>query len=109
MEFAARIRSFKSKQGGADIVMLQTPTVNGENLRGKMIEHAKIISENEGDLDGFIVLALFADGKRSMGFRLPKRIPREMLPAYFAEIIRTDAVTEWQAGITFDDKFEWRD
>lgn len=88
--------------------MLPTPVDrDGENLRGMMIRHAKMIADNGGEFDGFIVLGLWADGTRSLGFRIPKRIPRELLPAYFAEILRTDCVTEWQAERTFDQRFEW--
>lgn len=105
-EFAARIRSVRSKDG--KVVALHNPMPNdGENWRGKMIEHAKGIAENEGNIDGFIVLALWDDGKRSLGYRMSSRIPREFLPSYIAEIVRTDIVTEWQAENTFNDKFEW--
>ena len=105
-EFRARIRSVKMKNGGADIAMLPTPVNHeGENLRGKMIEHARIIADNEGDMDGFIVIGFWADGARSMGFRVPQRIPRELLPAYVAEMVRTDACTEHE----FHRCFEWNE
>lgn len=112
MEFAARIRSIRPKNTETNIVMFPTVTPNhiagtSENWRGKMVEHAKSIASVEGTLDGFIVLGLWSDGGRSLGFRLPSRIPRELLPSYFAEIIRTDAVTQWEAENTFDSKFEF--
>lgn len=108
-EFRARIRSVRLKHGG-NIVMFPTPIDrHNENLRGVMIGHAKMIAENQGELDGFLVIGLWADGTRSLGFRISPRIPRELLPAYVAEMIRTDCVTEWQAERTFDDKFEWRE
>ena len=106
-EFRARIRSVRPKTGGQLIMFPTAVNADGDNLRGKMIEHAKIISGNSGELDGFLVIGLWADGRRSLGYRMPARIPREMLPAYIAEILRTDCVTDWQAGFTFDEKFEW--
>ena len=111
-EFAARIRSIRPKNTDTNVVLFPTATpnhINGtsENWRGKMVEHAKSIASVDGTLDGFIVLGLWSDGKRSLGYRLPSRIPRELLPAYFAEIIRTDAITQWEAENTFEDKFEW--
>lgn len=106
-EFRARIRSVKPKAGG-DIVMFPTPIDrDGENLRGTMIRHAKMIADNAGEMDGFLVIGLWADGTRSLGYRVSTRIPRELLPAYIAEILRTDVVTEWQAEQTFDQRFEW--
>ena len=71
-----------------------------ENLRGKIIEEARDIAEQEEDgskLDGFVVIGFFSDGARSCGFRVPKRIPRELLPSYVAEILRRDAITEDEA------------
>jgi hypothetical protein len=105
-EFRARIRSYRSKKGGADIVVIHTPQVDGENINGKIIEHAKIIADIDG-LDGFIVIGLFSDGKRSMGYRVPERIPRDLLPAYVSEIVRRDALMAHEAAEVFDDKFEW--
>lgn len=106
-EFRARIRAIRPKVGG-EIVILPTPlNADGENIRGKMIEHAKHIAGNDGELDGFLIIGLWADGRRSLGYRMPMRIPRELLPAFVAEIVRTDCVTDWQAEMTFDRKYEW--
>ena len=92
------------------ITILPTPIDrDDENLRGVMIRHAKMIADNKGEMDGFLVIGLWADGTRSLGYRVSQRIPRELLPAYVAEMVRTDCVTEWQAERTFDDRFEWRD
>ena len=108
-EFRARISAVRPKNGG-EIVLLPTPVNrDGENLRGKMIQHAKIIADNDGEIDGFLVIGLWADGRRSLGYRMPYRIPRELLPAYIAEIIRTDCITENEAERTFDRRFEWQE
>ena len=72
-----------------------------ENLRGKIIEHARRVAEfskEDSKLDGFIMIGFFSDGTRSCGYRIPKRIPRELLPAYVAEILRTDAITGNEAS-----------
>lgn len=109
-EFAARIRSIRPKNLSTNVVVFPTPMPDDggdENWRGKMIEHAKNIAGNEGNLNGFLVLGLWDDGRRSLGFRFTSHISRELLPAYIAEIVRTDIVTQWEAENTFDDKFEW--
>lgn len=109
-EFRARIRSVRMKGGGASVRILPTPEQHdGENWNGKLIENAKHIAGYEGEMDGYLVLGLFADGTRSMGFRLPRRIPRELWPAYVAEVLRTDLITEWEAEGTFHRIFEWVD
>lgn len=107
-EFRAQIGRVRMKNGGADVHILHNPMPdNGENWRGKMVDCARVISEYEGDLDGYLVIGLWADGTRSLGFRMTPRIPREMLPSYIAEIIRTDVITEHEAERTFDNRFEW--
>lgn len=110
-----RLRRIRFKDGRAPIEVLHTPQdfVFGdkpESLRGSLIGSAKAIVgyENPGAaLDGFIVLGFFEDGRRSLGFRMPKRIPRELLPAYVQEILRTDVITEKEAADVFDQRFVW--
>jgi hypothetical protein len=111
-EFRARIKSYRMKAGGADIRVLHNPMPNEfdgveENYRGKIIQHARWIAETDPQhtMDGFIVIGLWDDGTRSVGYRIPKRIPRELVPHYVAEILRTDAITDNE----FDQKFEWRE
>lgn len=108
-EFRIRLRSVRPKNGGAGVRVLHNEHPNysedvAENWRGTMIEQARFIAESgEGvDIDGFLVIALWADGQRSVGFRMPDRIPRELFPAYIAEMLRTDAITEKEAERTID-------
>ena len=68
-----------------------------ENLRGNIIEHARMIAKMDGELDGFVVIGFFSDGGRSCGYRISERIPGELLPSYVAEILRRDAITEDEA------------
>lgn len=103
-EFRARISRVRPKVGGADISVLPTPlNEQGENTRGELIKSAKRIASYEGELDGYVVIGLYADGARSCGYSVSKRIPREMLPSYVAEILRTDACTANE----FHNQFEW--
>lgn len=103
-EFRARIRSVRWKDGGASLRLFPTPlNENGENLRGVMIDHAKMIAGHEGELDGFVIIGFWDDGRRSFGCRIPQRIPREMVPAYLSEIARTDVCTEHE----FQRNFHW--
>ena len=109
MTFAARIRSVRMKNGGATVRVLHTPQPNdGENWNGKMVENAKAMA-GQGDVTGYVVLAFYADGTRSAGFRMTPLVPRELFPSYVAEILRRDAITEYEAEMVFDRKFEWRD
>mgnify|MGYP001609836187 CR=1 FL=1 len=112
-----RLRRIRFKDGRAPIEILRTPQdseFNGkpESLRGSLIRGAKKVVGYEKDdalLDGFIVIGLYSDGTRTVGFRKPQRIPREMFPSYIAEMLRTDAITENEAENVFDRRFEWRD
>lgn len=112
-----RLRRIRFKDGRAPIEVLRTPMncksdYGDENLLGAVLKCAKKLGDFEtpaAPLDGFIVMGFYADNTRSLGFRIPKRISREMLPHYVAEIIRTDAITDREAAQVFDDKFEWRD
>lgn len=113
-EFAARIRRVRVKNG-ADVHVLHNPMpdeLDGtpENWRGKLIEHAKAVASQGSDdapLDGYIVIGLFADGMSSVAFRVPQRIPSCLVPAYVAELMRRDAITENEAERVFDQRFEW--
>lgn len=116
-DFAARISRVRMKEG-ADIHVLHTPrehlNENGEaeNLRGKIIEHAKQVAaydEPTSTLDGFLVIGLYHDGSASVGFRLPARIPSALAPAYIAEMLRRDAVTSRESQNTFNRMFYWQD
>ena len=115
-EFAVRIGRVKLK-GGADLHIMHNPMpdeMNGEaeNWRGKLVEHARAISEHGNEdsrLDGYIVVGLFSDGGTSVAFRIPARVPSSLVPSYVADIMRRDTVTHEEAARTFDDKFEWRE
>lgn len=103
------------KDGGAKVRALHTPMPNDlngtpENWRGRLLHSAKVIAEqgsSGSQIDGFIVIGLFEDGKSSIGYRIPQRIPECLIPAYVAELIRRDTVVEHEAARTFDSKFEW--
>lgn len=115
-EFAVRIRRIRMK-GGADVHVLQNPMPDDlagtpENWRGKLVQHARSISEQgteSGPLDGYIVIGLFADGASSIAFRMPERIPACLLPAYVAELLRRDTIVADAAERVFDSRFEWVD
>lgn len=83
-----------------------------ENDNGAaMMRHARDISQWP-DMAGSIVIGIFKDGKTSVGFRWDDAmapIPRSLLPAWVAEIIRRDLITEIEAERTFHQNFEWVD
>jgi len=112
-EFRTRIGRVRLK-GGADLHVLHNTypdTLNDrrENWRGKLVEHARSIAADMDDLDGYIVIGLFANGSSCTAFRIPERIPSSLLPAYIAEMLRRDTVVHEEAARTFDSKFEWRE
>lgn len=98
---AARIGKIRMKAGGAEIRILRRTTENnGENWRGTIVEHAKIIAEAatpECKLVGFLVLGMFSNGTISNGWRYdhssPGVLPRAVLPAYVSEIVRREMIT----------------
>ena len=114
MEFAARISRVRMKNG-ADVSILPTPMDYGdpdapENWRGAAVRCAKRLAEFDqphSKLDGFITLGFYSDGSTSLGFRVPERIPRCLLPAYVADLLRRDAIMEQAAADKFDQMFQW--
>lgn len=110
-----RLRRIRFKDGRAPVTVLHTPKDFGigedaENLNGAALKSAKTLvsfSEPDSPLDGYILIGFFADGQRSIGYRLPKRLPREIVPAYVSEIIRSDIITDRNAEEVFDQKFVW--
>lgn len=109
-EMRARIRSVRYKDGRAPLTLLPTPMPDNygtENFRGKLISAAKTVASDDRDLDGYVVIGLFADGGTNIGFRISNRIPSTLAPAYIAELMRRDAVTNTEARHVFDEKFEW--
>ncbi len=92
-----RIGRVKFKAGGAEVRILdRVENEDGENYKGLIVKHARQIAENEGEMVGFVVIGIFADGGYSEGCRLHKdaQIGRTMLPAYIAEIVRRSAIIE---------------
>jgi hypothetical protein len=116
-EFAARIRRVRLKMGGADVHILERKGVNpdGEDWRGTILGHAKSIAAlatDDAPLAGFLVIGFFGDGATSAGFRMDQAkcaVPKAMWPAWAAEIVRRDMITEGEARNVFDDMFQWVD
>lgn len=96
----ARIGKIRMKAGGAEVRVLHRP--QGDQS-AKIIRHAHVIakmSEPGSELVGFVTIGLFNDGKTSVGCHYdPKTgvVPRAMLPAFVAEIIRRDLITAAEA------------
>jgi hypothetical protein len=116
-EFAARIRRVRIK-GGADlhIIANAAATAGGEDWRGAIVRNAKRVAElstTDDPLVGYLLVGFYANGTTSVGFRLkddePRMIPRSLMPAWVAEIVRRDLVTQIEAEETFDKRFYWQD
>lgn len=116
-EFRARIGRIRMKNGGADVRVLNREPINpeGEDWRGKIITNAKTIAEQGTDkapLVGYLVIGMFEDGTYSTGYRYDWErcpVPRVLIPAWIAEIIRTDMIVEVETHKVFNEMFEWQD
>jgi hypothetical protein len=101
---AARIGRVRLKSGGTEVRVLRNPLPNdGENWRGKVVQHARKVGEYDEPgsvLVGFCVIGLFSDGAASVGLRWDKKrspIPTALMPQYIAEVIRRDLITAPEA------------
>ena len=81
-----------------------TPNADGEeNWRGEIIRSARAVADYDGpssELVGYLMVGFFSDGSSSIGYRWDKDrtpIPRALMPAYVAEIVRRDMITEVEA------------
>lgn len=116
-EFRARIGRIRMKNGGADVRVLNREPVNpnGEDWRGKIVANARGVADqatDEAPLVGYLVVGLYADGASSVGFRYDYDrcpVPRMLIPAWVAEILRRDMITAPEAADKFNDMFEWRE
>jgi len=106
-----KLRTVRFKDGRAPIHVIHNRVPAGsESMPGTLHNHARNIAdmdEKGSPLDGFLVIGMFADGKTSIGYRMPERVPRCLLPGYISEIIRRDAITDHEAEQVFDSKFQW--
>lgn len=108
-EFRARIGRIRMKNGGADVRVLDRDPVNpnDEDWRGKIVANARGIAES-GELAGYLVIGMFADGSYSMGFRYDHErtpIPLSLIPSWTEEIIRRELITKHEARSVFNDMF----
>lgn len=99
-----RIGRVRMKAGGADLRVLHNCSpIPADNWRGKFMEHSRAISEMGSpgsELVGYLVIGVFSDDAVSTAFRWnnPRSaIPRSLMPAYVAEIVRRDMVTAPEA------------
>lgn len=96
----ARISRVRLKSGGAEIRVLRR---NLDDRAAKIITHARKIAAMSAPgsaLVGFVTIGLFEDGTTSVGCHYDpasSAIPRALLPAFVAEIIRRDLITSAEA------------
>jgi hypothetical protein len=116
-EFGARIGRIRMKNGGADVRVLDRQPINldGDDWRGTIVRAARQIAAlgtDDQQLVGYFIAGVFSDGTTSTGFRYdPVKcvIPRALFPAWVAEIIRRDLITETEARDVFNEMFEWQE
>lgn len=116
-EFRARIGRIRMKNGGADVRVLESKRGpdGGDDWRGAIVRNAKSVAEQDtpdSPLVGYILIGMYGDGATSVGFRYDNDrclIPRSLMPAWVAEIIRRDMVTAPEASDKFNEMFYWQD
>jgi hypothetical protein len=114
-EFRARIGRIRMKNGGADVRVIdrKIDSGDGQDWRGSIQANARKIAEMGTEADplvGYVVLGIFAEGGASMGYRYDfdrAPIPRMLLPAWIAELIRRDMLVNPEARDVFNEMFEW--
>ena len=117
MEFAARIGRVRMKSGGADVRILRNkPGLDGkEDWRGAIVKNARAVADmgtDEDALVGYVLVGVFKGGAASVGYRYhPDEcpIPRALFPAWIAEVIRRDRISNEEARDVFHEMFEWQD
>lgn len=94
-DFAARISRVRMKAGGADVVVLEQPL--RPEMASDLVEiAAHYAADNQPDsyLHGFVLIAMFSNGANAVAVRGPNSIPRALLPAMTAELVRDRVLTE---------------
>lgn len=94
---AARIGKIRLKSSGTEVRILnRQEREDGENYKGLIIQHARMIAETDEEMVGFVVIGLFADGSFNDSCRLDASgaVGRTMMPSYVAEIVRRSVITE---------------
>jgi hypothetical protein len=115
-DFAVRLRRVRLK-GGADVHVLRSaPGLDGgDDWRGAVVRNARKVAEmatDDSPLVGYLLVGLYGDGQASFGYRYdPDRVPvpRALIPAWIAEIVRRDMIGSVEARHVFDEMFELQD
>lgn len=64
-------------------------------LGDTLVEHARKVAGHFGeDLQGFMVVGYDAEGRTSVGIRIPDTMSRALATAFLVEVVRRDIVTD---------------
>jgi hypothetical protein len=104
------------KGGGADLHVLHREPINpnGEDWRGNIVNGARKCADfatEKAPLVGFVLVAMYADGGASVGYRYDLErcpVPRAAIPGWVSELIRRDMLTAPEARSVFDEMFYWQ-
>lgn len=105
------------KNGGAEVRVLDNKRLSegGEDYRGTIVTAARQAAEmssEDSSLAGYVIIGLYSDGLTSLSFRYDHSkamIPKALIPAWLAEVLRRDILAHGEARDTFNQMFEWRD
>lgn len=101
-----RIGKVRMKSGGAPITIISNRL---ETPDDRLLSAANYIAR-QPDLQGFVVIGVVAGPEYRIAVNLENTdVPETLIPAYVAEILRTNLLTRSEAAEIFDDKSEWRE
>ena len=104
-----RIGKVRMKETGFEFRVIPGVEDPASDYGARLLRSARNIGE-DADLVGYVVVGLTEDGGFRSAFSWNEQkspIPRTLFPAYMAEVLRREMITEVEAERVFDDKFEW--
>lgn len=104
-----RIGKVRMKESGFEFRVINGVADPESAFGARLMDNARTIGSDTA-LAGYLVVGLTEDGGYRCGFRWDDEkspIPRTLMPAYVAEIVRRELITDVEAEQIFDSKFEW--
>lgn len=105
---AGRIGKVRMKASGFEFRVIDGPSEPENDCGASMMRHARAISQWP-EMTGALVIGVFKDGTASVGFNWDNScvIPRALVPAWIAEVVRRELVTAPEATKVFHQQYEW--
>ena len=104
-----RIGKVRMKETGFEFRVINGPPEPESDFGARLLSAARDIAADDG-LAGYVVIGLTEDGGYRCGFRWDDArspIPRTLMPAYMAELVRREMITDVEAERVSQENFEW--